>query len=79
MGTMSEEILGRKVGRAVRAGEIIVTPVDYVMAHDQTGPLAVESFRKLGRPLFDPDRAIMVFDHIIPAATVQSATLQRGL
>lgn len=79
MGTMSEQILSRKVGRSVHAGEIIVCPVDYVLAHDQTAPLAIESFKKLGRPLFDKDRAIIVFDHIIPAATVQAATLQRGI
>lgn len=79
MGTMSEEILSRKVGRQVTAGEIVIAPVDYVMAHDQTSPLAIESFKKLGRPLFDPDRTIIVFDHIIPAATVQAATLQRGI
>lgn len=79
MGTMSEEILSRKLGREVRAGEIVIMPVDYVMAHDQTSPLAIESFKKLGRPLFDPDRTIIIFDHIIPAATVQAATLQRGI
>lgn len=79
MGTMSEEILSRKVGRSVRAGEIVVVPVDYVLAHDQTAPLAIESFKKLGLPLFDPQRTIIVFDHIIPAATVQAATLQRGI
>ncbi len=79
MGTMSEEILSRKLGREVRAGEIVIVPVDYVMAHDQTAPLAIESFRRLGMPLFDPQRTIIVFDHIIPAATVQAATLQRGI
>ncbi|MDP9352598.1 MAG: aconitase family protein, partial [Chloroflexota bacterium] len=79
MGTMSEEILSRKVGRQVRAGEIVIVPVDYVMAHDQTSPLAIESFRKLGMPLHDPQRTIIVFDHIIPAATVQAATLQRRI
>lgn len=79
MGTMSEEILSRKVGREVRAGEIITAEVDYVMAHDQTAPLAIESLRKLGRPVWDRDRTILVFDHIIPAATVQAATLQRRI
>jgi len=77
MGTLSEEILSRKVGRQVRAGEIVIVPVDYVLAHDQTAPLAIESFRKIGRPLFDPNRTVIVFDHIIPAATVQAATLQK--
>ena len=54
MGTLAEEIFSRKVGRPVRAGEIVVAPVDYVMSHDNTTPLAIQSFRKLGQPIWNP-------------------------
>ncbi len=47
------------------------------MAHDVTGPLAIEAFRKLEVPLWDPERVIMVFDHIMPANTVASAGLHQ--
>src|SRR6266853_65547 len=77
MGTLTEEIFSRRIGRPVHAGEIVVAPVDYAMAHDVTGPLAIEAFRKLEVPLWDPERVIMVFDHILPANTVASAGLHK--
>src|SRR2546421_2744356 len=77
MGTLTEEIFTRRLGRPVHAGEIVVAPVDYAMAHDVTGPLAIEAFRQLEVPLWDPDRVIFVFDHILPANTVAAAGLHR--
>src|SRR5437773_12547417 len=77
MGTLTEEIFSRRLGREVHAGEIVVAPVDYAMAHDVTGPLAIEAFRHLQVPLWDPVRVIMVFDHILPANTVASAGLHK--
>ncbi len=56
MGTLTEEIFTRRLGREVHAGEIVVAPVDYAMVHDVTGPLAIEAFRKLDVPLWDPER-----------------------
>src|SRR2546425_13048967 len=77
MGTLTEEIFSRRLGRDVHAGEIVVAPVDYAMAHDVTGPLAIEAFPPLEVPLWDPERVILVFDHILPANTVASAGLQQ--
>ena len=77
MGTLTEEIFTRRLGRPVHAGEIVVAPVDYAMAHDVTGPLAIEAFRQLEVPIWDPDRVIFVFDHILPANTVAAAGLHR--
>src|SRR5437016_3578360 len=53
--------------------------VDHAMAHDVTGPLAIEAFRHLEVPLWDPERVILVFDHILPANTVASAGLHKLL
>lgn len=83
MGTLTEEIFGRKLGREVQAGETVVVEVDHVMSHDTTSPLAIQAFDKLralnGGRVFDRERAHIVFDHIIPAATVAAATLQRDV
>lgn len=79
MGTLTEEIFSRKVGRRVHAGEIVVAPVDYVMSHDNTTPLAIESFRSLERPLWDPERVIIAFDHMVPAPTTAAAELHRQI
>src|SRR5438552_15792674 len=72
MGTLTEEIFSRRLGRDVHAGEIVVAPVDYAMAHDVTGPLAIEAFRHLEVPLWDPERVFLVFDQLLPVNHVAS-------
>jgi 3-isopropylmalate/(R)-2-methylmalate dehydratase large subunit/methanogen homoaconitase large subunit len=79
MGTLTEEIFSRKVGRQVRAGEIVVAPVDYAMSHDNTTPLAIESLRKLGTSVWNPDRVVIAFDHMVPAPTPAAANLHRKM
>jgi 3-isopropylmalate dehydratase large subunit len=79
MGTLTEEIFSRKVGRRVRQGEVVVAPVDYAMSHDNTTPLAIESLHKLERSVWDPDRVIIVFDHMVPAPTIAAAELHRKI
>src|SRR6266581_2890507 len=83
MGTLAEEIFSYKLGRPVKAGETVVVEVDRVMSHDTTSPLAIQAFRKLstqtGGRVFDSKRAHIVFDHIIPAATIAAATLHRDI
>src|ERR1700674_1965194 len=86
MGTLTEEIFSNKLGRAVEQDETVVVDVDRVMSHDTTTPLAIQAFRKLtqgdgsssGR-VFDARRSHIVFDHIIPAATIAAATLHRDI
>ena len=87
MGTLTEEIFSHKLGRAVRQDETVVVDVDRVMSHDTTTPLAIQAFRKLTREesgdrparVFDARRSHIVFDHIIPAATIAAATLHRDV
>src|SRR4051795_12024928 len=79
MGTLVEEILSARVGRTVHAGEIVVVDVDYAMSHDTTTPLALEAFRKLDRPLWDPSRIVIAIDHVVPASTPAVATTHRNM
>ncbi|MFL5624029.1 MAG: 3-isopropylmalate dehydratase large subunit [Ktedonobacteraceae bacterium] len=83
MGTLTEEIFSYKLGRPVAQGETVVVDVDHVMSHDTTTPLAVQAFRKLtqqnGGRVFNPQRSHIVFDHIVPPATIAAATLQRDI
>src|SRR2546425_10742932 len=83
MGTLTEEIFSYKLGRPVEQEEIVVVNVDHVMSHDTTTPLALQALLNLspqadGR-VFISKRSHSVFDHIIPAATVAAATLQRDI
>jgi 3-isopropylmalate dehydratase large subunit len=79
MGTLVEEILSRRLGRRVRAGDTVVAEVDAVMAHDVTGPLAIEAFRSLGMPLWNPERTVFSFDHVFPSNSVAASELHRRI
>ncbi len=76
-----EKILARASGRQeVTPGEIIEANIDMAMIHDLTGPLTVDSFRKIGaEKVWDTKRIIVIFDHLVPPSTIRAATLQKGL
>ena len=65
--TMSEKILSRKVGKNVSAGEIIVTDVDYMFAHDASGPLTIEQLKTMGMKPAYPHKTIIIIDHAVPS------------
>lgn len=72
--TIAEKIFSQHCGRTVRAGDVVMAPVDAAMIHDITGPLAVRVFREMGgERVFDPERIIMLFDHQIPADSIPAA------
>jgi 3-isopropylmalate dehydratase large subunit len=79
MGTLVEEIIGNRVGRQVSAGDTVVAPVDCAFAHDVTAPLAIEAFERMEMPLHDPQQVVLVFDHVMPAATVAAAELHQRI
>jgi len=74
-----EKILARASGRdEVSPGEIVEASVDVAMIHDLTGPLAIESFRKIGaEKVWDSQRIVVVLDHLVPANSVKSAELHK--
>ncbi len=66
--TLSEKILSGKIGRPARAGEFVVAPVDLVLMHDGTGPLAVAQFEAMGLgELADPGCTLVFLDHGLPS------------
>ena len=72
--TIAEKIFSMKCERSVRAGDVVMAPVDAAMIHDITGPLAVRVFRDMGgERVFDPERIIMLFDHQVPADSIPAA------
>ncbi len=66
--TLAEKLISERTGREVRAGEMIVSPVDVAFAQDGTGPLAVRQIEKLGtEKLARPERTIFFCDHAAPS------------
>ena len=76
--TIAEKILSAHVGRRVYAGELIVTPVEGVMATDTTAPLAIRAFQEMGgKQVWDPERCTLVIDHAAPAPNERVANLHK--
>jgi methanogen homoaconitase large subunit len=74
MPTLAEAILGGP------AGSYVDRAVDHGFAHDGTGVLALEAWQLMGMDVpAAPDRLAMIFDHITPANTGTTATLQAEL
>ena len=47
MPTMSEKILSRAAGKQAAADDFVIANIDYAMAHDGTGVLAVKAFKEM--------------------------------
>ena len=74
-----EKILARASSREeLSPGEIVEASIDVAMIHDLTGPLAIESFRKIGaKKVWNSQRIVIILDHIVPASSVKSAELHK--
>lgn len=73
--TMAEKILAKASGKnEVEAGEIVMANIDVAMTHDLTGPLSIESFKKIGvDKVWDPEKIVVLFDHQVPADSLEAA------
>ncbi len=77
---MSEKILARHAGLdSVEAGQLVVCPLDLVMANDVTGPPSIKEFEKIGKPVFNPDKIALKPDHFQPAKDIKSADLAKSM
>lgn len=72
--TLVEKVLSRKTGRPVRAGNVVVAPVDCCLVHDGTGVL---TFRELREIMGEPRvrvRTLVFLDHAFPGPRHELAT-----
>lgn len=76
-----EKILAKAADKSkVEPDEIVEAKIDMAMMHDLTGPLTIHSFGKIGvKKVHDPERIVVIFDHLVPASTIRAATLQKTL
>ena len=70
-----EKILARASGKeSVTPGEVLVAKVDRLIMHDLSGYLTSKVYEeKVGLPIPDPKRVVMVFDHHFSPPTEQQA------
>ena len=73
--TLTEKILAKHAGRdRVRPGDFIVARVDLVLGNDNTAPVAIAEFERIGATrVFDPDKIALVPDHFTPNKDIKSA------
>ncbi|MGD6809754.1 MAG: homoaconitase large subunit [Candidatus Bathyarchaeia archaeon] len=78
---ITEKILAKASGKkSVAPGEIVDANVDVLMIHDLTGPLAVESFKKIGaEKVWNNEKVVIILDHQIPAESVKAAELHKTM
>jgi 3-isopropylmalate/(R)-2-methylmalate dehydratase large subunit len=72
--TLSQKILAQKSGlEEVLPGQIVTVSPDLLLTHDNTAPI-LQKFAQLGvEEVWDPDRLVIVLDHVVPAADERTA------
>lgn len=60
-------------------GRLLVVDVDYIMSHDTTTPLAIESFGRFVDDNIHKDKIVIVFDHIVPPSYPEASFNQRKM
>ncbi len=74
--TFSEKVIGKKAGHVVKAGDVVIVPVDAMMATDTTGPIAIRAFQNMGGiKLAKPLNSHFVLDHATPCPNERIANL----
>lgn len=79
--TLAERILARASGRdRVVPGEFVVANIDLAMLHDIFAAQVFDLLRDVGVDrIFDPDRAVVVIDHLVPAPSAEAATVHQRI
>ncbi len=74
--TFAEKALGRKAGKDVNAGEVVVVEPDFCLSHENASGI-LTTFRKMDvGSVWNKDRVVIVFDHTVPASTAAYADAQ---
>ncbi len=74
--TMTQKILAAHAGLdEVKAGQLIMADLDFVLGNDITSPVAINEFKKAGfNSVFDKEKVTMVMDHFAPNKDIKAAT-----
>lgn len=77
---MVEKILARASGReSVAPGDVVVADVDRLVMHDLSAYLTSRVYEeRIGTPLPQPDRVVMVFDHHFSPPTEEQADVLKA-
>ena len=70
--TIIEKIIRKNTGNLqAKANDIVTVNVDRVMIHDIFIPFVADKFEEMGfTRLWDPDKVVLIYDHLVPASQV---------
>jgi 3-isopropylmalate/(R)-2-methylmalate dehydratase large subunit len=79
--TMAERLLAKAAGRdQVTAGEFVVATIDLAMLHDIFAAQVFDMLDEVGVDhVDDPERVVVVVDHLVPAPTAEAAALHQRI
>ncbi len=79
--TQAERILARASGRdSVSAGEFVVADIDLALLHDIFAARVFDLLGEVGFDgVFDPDRVVVVVDHLVPAPSAEAAAIHHQI
>jgi 3-isopropylmalate/(R)-2-methylmalate dehydratase large subunit len=76
--TIAEKILSAHAGRTVFADELVIVPVDGIMATDTTAPIAIKAFRAMTEGhVWDAQKCALIIDHAAPAPNEKIGNLHK--
>lgn len=76
--TIAEKIIARAAKKEeVKPGEIVWVEVDRAMMDDILGPRIqiAEQLKALGKPIWDPEKVVIIADHYTPPASIHQAEI----
>ncbi len=69
--TIAEKILSEHSGRRAKAGDIVISNIDFCFGQDGTSGMIIDSFKKMGiEKVFNTDRFTMIIDHSSPSPNI---------
>jgi 3-isopropylmalate/(R)-2-methylmalate dehydratase large subunit len=78
--TIAEKILSSHSGKDAYAGDIVICDIDFLMAHDANGPMAISAFENIhGEKVFDSSKIAFILDHASPAPYERVSNLHRKI
>ncbi len=72
--TIIQKIIETKCDQAdVKPGDLVEVRVDFMVANDMTGPVAISQFKRMTDTVYAPDRLLLMPEHYSPAKDIMSA------
>ena len=72
--TLTQKVFSNKLGRELKAGEIVNCKTDMIIGNDITTPISIKAFEDCkATKLANPDGFSIVMDHFVPAKDIASA------